>query len=813
MDVQTDLFGIVSRQQAKLCYFGTNWDPRARSLFRSLGARSYFRVYGPSGAWDYLEGESYCGSVPFDGRAVQLEYARYGCGLVVLSKSHALDDVISNRIFEIASVGALAICPDIPWIRKHFGDSVLYYDPFQTGLRIARTIDRLMDEVANNPALMEEKALRARGIFEKLFSAEVMIRSAVDYFEEWKRNSPKKTDPADDPLIDVIVRIGGRPLATVLRAINSIDGQTAGRFRIVFVRYKPIDLTEILAETWTRIVGFEVIDVPGGQRAATMTAGLKAASSELFAVLDDDDFWLDDHIRGLLAAAEECAPGRVYAYSGYLVVEEGADGADPSVERRTIGKMQAASGDLTKIGDGFAPHSWIASTRLLRFLPLDGWTLATAEDSVVQASLMSRADCVFNYRATACSVRGSEGSSDWATSATRAEDVFEYYTRLYSSIDNIQRKFSAPAMSSWATLNEGLKKVLEQRDNLSSTLVINAGDRVSLHERDDFNLREVPLSVDSVEMWGTSVIEPFDDEPALIVRSSEEAWIYGATVRLPEGALPIGTHVVIEIASNREPMGIGLLNFTGTHVTQDLTIPARATPVEIWLAIGDRHASTSVVLRNLATAHLSETIVTKVWIATPVAGLLEGQRPGELCLDQEAEPEVTAPAEGVTEEGAGEACEGASRKLPDCSAGDDQDAPSPVDGMPSRIDLLPRMSYAPWAVVREGRVEVSAGSPYGHALYGPYLDIDPGAYELVLRLETKFAEDGPVAEVEAVIDADIVLARRSITADEARLEPVKLAFERGADSRGALLEVRLLHLGRADLAITGAELKLVQPHQ
>ena len=201
----------------RVCYFGTNWDRRARPLFRVLANRPYMRIYGPEGAWDYLNCSGYHGSVPFDGQSVQRVYASFGAGLVVLSKDHVLDDVISNRIFEIASVGAVAICPDMPWLRKHFGDTVLYYNPYRSAATIASEIDALVDEIASDPRKASERAREARIIFEKKFSAEVLIQNAVQYFEEWRERSGKPTDPANDPLIDVIVRVGGRPISTVSR--------------------------------------------------------------------------------------------------------------------------------------------------------------------------------------------------------------------------------------------------------------------------------------------------------------------------------------------------------------------------------------------------------------------------------------------------------------------------------------------------------------------------------------------------------------------------------------------------------------------
>src|SRR5260221_189925 len=103
-----------------------------------------------------------------------------------------------------------------------------------------------------------------------------MIGNAVDYYQEWRERAGKPSSPGGDPLIDVVVRVGSRPIATVGRALRSIDGQTTGRYRVIFARFRPIDLSELTGASWHRIERFEIVDCISGGRAATLTAGLKA---------------------------------------------------------------------------------------------------------------------------------------------------------------------------------------------------------------------------------------------------------------------------------------------------------------------------------------------------------------------------------------------------------------------------------------------------------------------------------------------------------------------------------------------------------
>ena len=220
----------------------------------------YMRIYGPPRAWEYLRASSYCGEVPFDGQSVQRVYALFGIGLVVLSTQHMLDDVVSNRVFEIASVGAAAICPQIPWISRNFGDTVFYYDPFAAPAETVARIDGIVGEIRRDPRAAAQQALAARAIFDEKFAGEVMLGNAVRYFSEWRERAGRARDPADGPLIDVVIRALRSPIGNVYRALRSIDGQTAGRFRVILVCCNGLDAAGLTGARWSRIDSFETVE-------------------------------------------------------------------------------------------------------------------------------------------------------------------------------------------------------------------------------------------------------------------------------------------------------------------------------------------------------------------------------------------------------------------------------------------------------------------------------------------------------------------------------------------------------------------------
>ena len=107
-----DFLSRLQRGDVKLTYFGTNWDRRRSRFFQLLSDLDGVEIYGPERSWQAINRKAYKGVLPFDGVSVQAKYRENGIGLVLLSDGHLADDVISNRIFEIASVGAGSAVPE-----------------------------------------------------------------------------------------------------------------------------------------------------------------------------------------------------------------------------------------------------------------------------------------------------------------------------------------------------------------------------------------------------------------------------------------------------------------------------------------------------------------------------------------------------------------------------------------------------------------------------------------------------------------------------------------------------------------------------
>jgi len=597
-NLSCNLYHTASFDLLRLCYFGTNWDKRNRPMFRELSRRPYMRIYGPEQSWSYLTGPSYKGSLPFDGNSVQQEYATFGVGLVALSQGHLLDDIISNRIFEITSAGAVAICPDTPWIRKHFGDSVFYYDARQSTSSVVGAIDKAMAQIVADLAAASDMAARARAIFERDFSAEVMLREAVRTFEHWRDQRVAKRAAATRgaPTVDVIVRCGGRPIDMIMRAVRSIDRQTSGRFRVIFVRYKPIDLSELTGREWHNITECTVVDCFGGNRSATLCAGLRHVHSTYFAVLDDDDYWLADHIEHLWDALRCNDPATAYAHSGTIGFQQ-VNPTDPA-ETHRIHNVRPAQGDIWSIMGSFAMNSFLCSSGLLRYLNLDKWELETAEDSVLQATMIAHANVAFTHRATACFQRNSLDSSRFANHMKRAEDEFDCFTRIADLIPAIERKFAQTGLNPWERLGWALDRIHTSRKQAAlaglTAHVLKEGQIAdSLHDLAGI----VPLILDlaQAEIQAAGATALVEDGREIDIHPPSSAWAYGLQIPLDQFLTQVGAGwLVCEFGPGNIPFGLGILNERGEFAVRE-ECPATTLPLEMWLPFDGASASRLVV--------------------------------------------------------------------------------------------------------------------------------------------------------------------------------------------------------------------------
>ena len=244
-----------------------------------------------------------------------------------------------------------------------------------------------------------------------------------------------------------------------------------------------------MAGVWSRIDHVEILNFAGFGPDAAMVLGLKAVRGDLFAVLEEDDFWLCGHITSLLTLAETARPGRAYAYSGVLQVEEPAAGDNAApVERRRVRTLAPLGGDFSDIVTALTIDSFLASSALLRFIDLDDCVTGGAAAAVLQANLIARAEPAISQRATVCVDAQSNGAV--SDGYQPEEDAFECLLRLQLVIDRVERKLPKPAIPLSERLRQAMQRIVEaQRLALagkSGVLALEGGSIItSMYARDD----------------------------------------------------------------------------------------------------------------------------------------------------------------------------------------------------------------------------------------------------------------------------------------------------------------------------------------
>lgn len=427
VDLRTNFNGDI-----RIAYFGTNWDRRMPGLFKILDSKNALRIHGPTGAWAHLNFESYQGPLPFDGMAPQRTYAETGLGLVLLSDQHTAEDVISNRIFEISSVGAVAICPDIPWIRKWFGDSVFYFPPRAPLKQIAGRILEVFEDANKRPDQLRDMGDRSRTIFEEHFCGERLLSNAVEYHHA-RSAARAKARPLGNFEISVIVRCGGRPLEMLEGAVRSIEAQSVGTITIIFVKYKDMDISPITSRLGGAVKAFKEIFLEDGGRSETLAAGLAAVETEYVAILDDDDFWLSDHFEALFSAAKATDPDFDLAFSGTVeVLQDGREIETNLFWKRTVSSFGFKSelNHLFDLAGVFASNCFVAKSSLIPAGIEDLPSMDSAEDSFIIGLLARNKRPVFSYKATAFFRRGRHDQSVFGELDTRSRDLQSVQLRL-----------------------------------------------------------------------------------------------------------------------------------------------------------------------------------------------------------------------------------------------------------------------------------------------------------------------------------------------------------------------------------------------
>jgi hypothetical protein len=270
-----DVMHKPSLGDGKLFYAGINWEAisggksRHQEVLKRLDKTGLLRIYGPTifqGVRVWAGYDSYVREVPFDGVSMIDEISKAGIALVLSSQPHKDSELMSNRLFESVSAGALVICDENPFAKKFFGDSLLYIDSRSPVEQIHADISSHLEWVRLHPDQALTMIAKAQEIFREQFT---LIRNLNDLYlglAARKRALLARQNPPDAP--KPVVRLNllmPEYSEDVLRVhIASVNVQEYSSFSaalIVDTRAANSYCTEIKAALSASAVAIELVEI------------------------------------------------------------------------------------------------------------------------------------------------------------------------------------------------------------------------------------------------------------------------------------------------------------------------------------------------------------------------------------------------------------------------------------------------------------------------------------------------------------------------------------------------------------------------
>lgn len=171
----------------KLIWPEAGWDKFRSSLkykkFISLLSQNIpMRVYGHYKNLLYLPSGVYGGYIPH-GLENITAIRKNGIYLLTHSKEHFDSNFPSMRPFEAAASNVITISDMHPFVIKHFGDSMLYFDQNASAEAMYKQVKRHFDWIMANPDQAKEKANRAHKIFLEKFTVDKDLNSIAKMHE------------------------------------------------------------------------------------------------------------------------------------------------------------------------------------------------------------------------------------------------------------------------------------------------------------------------------------------------------------------------------------------------------------------------------------------------------------------------------------------------------------------------------------------------------------------------------------------------------------------------------------------------------
>ncbi|MBR1232029.1 glycosyltransferase [Bradyrhizobium sp. AUGA SZCCT0182] len=403
-----------TRNARSLFYAGVHWDGhRHGDLFAALKGRIPMRIHGDPMRWQHA-GKDFAGPLPFDGESVVDAIRECGIGLALHGKAHRAENIPSMRLFEATAAGAVVISDRLEFAIKEFGDALLYVDVDQSADVASQQIADHVSWINGNPELARSMADRGHAIFNERFALERILVQLPAFLEEVRKSMGLCFQFEDG--VDIIIRVGSRPLSMIERAIESVAAQTHRHICLIVVAFRPIDgLTDLLDRHKERFTAIKIVEAPdNGVRSTPLWMGLRAASAIFVGNLDDDDVIHPNHVASLVRTLRHPRAKRApLAYAGTIQVQEDdghwydqinfrGDRGQTIEERRQLRFLEPFDArKMLQFENFIQSNAWLARRAALTSDILLDPELIVAEDVYLYLTIMLKGPFVASWRPTA----------------------------------------------------------------------------------------------------------------------------------------------------------------------------------------------------------------------------------------------------------------------------------------------------------------------------------------------------------------------------------------------------------------------------
>jgi spore maturation protein CgeB len=154
------------------CIWGNRFnDAKMQKFLHLLDEESFPRIYGKDSIQKHCP-KTYCSPIPFDSHSVCEKEAECGVVLVLHSDDHNVCGLPSGRIFEAAAASCVIISDQNEFVKKWFGDAVLYIDTKESAETILAQVKDHMAWIQANKEEALEKSRRSYAIYRDHFVLE-----------------------------------------------------------------------------------------------------------------------------------------------------------------------------------------------------------------------------------------------------------------------------------------------------------------------------------------------------------------------------------------------------------------------------------------------------------------------------------------------------------------------------------------------------------------------------------------------------------------------------------------------------------------